>query len=116
MLAAAKRGLKTRDPKNNTFTLKPADDVSVGSNYAKIAERAKMYLNRVIKDHPNTPWAELAKRELGEPLGWKWEDSFTNLAPKVEPKPGNNNNNAKPQPERPTMLEKPKESRPLPKL
>jgi len=30
MLAAAKRGLKLSDPKNNTFDLKPADDLSVG--------------------------------------------------------------------------------------
>jgi hypothetical protein len=31
MLAAAKRGLKPKDPKNNTWVLEPADEVSVGS-------------------------------------------------------------------------------------
>jgi hypothetical protein len=117
MLAAAKRGLKTREPKNNTFTLEPSDDVSVGSNYAKIAERAKMYLNRVIKDHPSTPWAELARRELNQKLSWTWRDSFTPPPPKAESKAANNNNNnAKPAPDRPTMLARPKETRPLPKL
>lgn len=115
MLAAAKRGLKPVDPKNNTWTLQPSDKIEAGSAYVKAGDRAQMYLNRVIKDHPNTPWAELAKRELDEKLGWIWKDSFTNLAPKVEPKTTNNNNNAAPQPPRPVMLPK-VETRPLPKL
>jgi hypothetical protein len=33
-----------------------------------------MYLNRVIKEHPGTPWAYLAHRELTTPLGWKWTE------------------------------------------
>jgi len=115
MLATAKRGLKTRDPKNNTFIISPADDVSVGSNYAKLAERARMYLNRVLKEHPGTPWALLAQRELKDPLGWKWEDRYTDLTPKTAFKPAaNNNNNASPKPEQKTML-KPPELRPVPK-
>src|SRR5205085_9005985 len=67
MLAAAKRGLKPANPKNNTFELKPADEISVGSQYIKLADRAKMYLNRVMKEHEGTPWAMLAKRELDDP-------------------------------------------------
>jgi len=114
MLAAAKRGLKTSDPKNNTFEILPADDISVGSNYAKLAERAKMYLNRVVKDHPGTPWALLAQRELKDPLGWKWKDRYTDLTPKPAPKPAANNNNAPPRPEGKVMLEQPK-LRPVPK-
>jgi hypothetical protein len=58
----------------------------------------------------------LARRELAEPLGWKWIDSFTPPPPKAEPKTTANNNTGAPRPERPVMLEKPKESRPLPKL
>ena len=33
-----------------------------------------MYLSRVIKEHPETPWALLAQRELGQPLGWQWKE------------------------------------------
>src|SRR5205823_1805534 len=117
MLAAAKRGLKTRDPKNNRFTLKADNDISVGSNYAKLAERAKFYLTRVIKDHADTPWAIEAKRELETPLGWKWVDDFVDLTPKPQPRPAANNNNATPpRPEAKTMLPPPAPKRPLPKL
>jgi hypothetical protein len=119
MLAAAKRGLKPTDAKNNTWTLRPADDISVGSQYAKIAERAKMYLDRVVKEHPGTPWAHLAQRELNDPLGWKWVDSYTDLAPPPRQVAVNVNNNppppSMPRSEKKKMLER-KELRPLPKL
>ena len=115
MLAAAKRGLKAKDPKNNTWTLKPADEISVGSQLAKLGERAKMYLNRVLKDHPGTPWALLAEKELKDPVGWVWVDSFTDLTPRKMGPAGNGNpapaaNDAK------MMLKKPPPSRPPPKL
>lgn len=115
MLAAAKRGLKPKEPKNNTFTLKPADEISVGSQLAKLGERAKMYLNRVVKDHPGTPWALLAEKELKDPVGWVWEDSFTDLTPRRMADAGN----APPAPARndaKMMLKKPPPSRPPPKL
>ncbi len=38
--------------------------------YAKIAEE---YLRRVINEHPGTPWAYLAERELSQDFSWKWE-------------------------------------------
>lgn len=115
MLAAAKRGLKPKDPKNNTWTLKPADEISVGSQLAKLGERAKMYLNRVVKDHPGTPWALLAEKELKDPVGWVWQDSFTDLTPRKMADAGNAapvaaKNDAK------MMLKKPAPSRPPPKL
>jgi hypothetical protein len=115
MLAAAKRGLKVSNPKNNKFILSPANEISVGSNYAKFAERAKFYLDRVIKDHPGTPWASEAKRELDVPLGWKWEDKFVDLTPKAAPKPAaNNNNNAPPRNDPKPMPAQPP-VRPVPK-
>ena len=80
MLAAAKRGLKFKDPKNNTWIMVPADEISVGSQYSKLADRAKMYLNRIVTDHAGTPWAALAERELKDPLGWKWDEKHTPTA------------------------------------
>jgi hypothetical protein len=74
-----------------------------------------MYLNRVIKDHPGTPWALLAQRELKDPLGWKWEDRYTDLTPKPAPKPAaNNNNNAPPRNDQKMMPAQPP-LRPVPK-
>lgn len=113
MLAAAKRGLKPKDPKNNTWVLTPSDEISVGSQYAKLGERAKMYLNRVVADHPGTPWAMLAQRELKDPLGWKWEEEFTDTTPRAM---ANGNANPAPANDARNMLKKPPPKRPPPKL
>ncbi len=83
MLAAAKRGLKFKDEKNNTWILEPADEITVGSALAKLADRGKMYLNRVVTEHPDTPWAMLAERELKTPLGWTWKEEFTDTSPRM---------------------------------
>jgi hypothetical protein len=114
MLAAAKRGLKPSDLKNNTWVLQPSDEVSVGSQYAKLAERARMYLNRVVREHPDTPWATLAQRELKDPIGWRWKDSYTDLAAKA--KMVANNAKARPQNDQKKMLPKGPPKRPPPKL
>jgi hypothetical protein len=114
MLAAAKRGLKPKDPKNNTWTLEPADEISVGSALQKTADRAKMYLERVIKDHEGTPWAMLAAAELKDPLGWRWKESFTDVSPMRE---GAGNGNAPaPANDARMMLQKGPPKRPAPKL
>lgn len=116
MLAQAKRGLKFKDEKNNTWVLEPADEISVGSQLEKLATRARMYLNRVVTDHPGTPWAFLAERELKDKVGWKWAEEFTDLSPPAREGAGNNNAPA-PANDKAKMLKKagpPK--RPIPKL
>lgn len=35
-----------------------------------LAEKAKFYYERVIKEHPNTPWAEVARAEMGRAYGF----------------------------------------------
>lgn len=79
MLAKAKNGLKFENPENDTFVLVPSDEISVGSELEKMGKQARMYLERVCKDHASTPWALLAERELKEPIGWKWTERFTNV-------------------------------------
>ncbi len=81
MLAQAKRGMELKSETSNTWTLRPANEVSVGSQLAKVADMARLYLQRVIDEHPETPWALLAQRELQTPMGWEWQESHTNLAP-----------------------------------
>jgi hypothetical protein len=86
----------------------------VGSALQKVADRAKMYLERVVKDHEGTPWAMLAAAELKDPLGWKWEESFTDTSPRRE---GAGNGNAPaPANDQKMMLQKPPAKRPPPKL
>lgn len=116
MLAQAKRGLKFKDEKNNTWVLEPADEISVGSQLEKMAERARMYLNRVITEHPGTPWAMLAQRELTDKIGWKWKEEFTDLSPPPRMNANNNNNAPAPANDAAAMMKKPPPKRPIPKL
>ena len=37
---------------------------------------AEALLKRVIEDHPDTPWALLARRELKDPFGFKWVETY----------------------------------------
>ncbi|MDB4379901.1 VWA domain-containing protein [Mariniblastus sp.] len=124
MLALIKTKLKfdppgnKKTPQNNTWVLVPADVVETGSQDTKLLQKANNYLNRVIEDHPGTPWALLAQRELETPIGWKWEQDYT--APpqprEAGPNNNNNNNNAEPRIPQPRMNAVPKTKRPPPKL
>lgn len=117
MLASAKRGMKFKDPMNNTWILRHDKEITTGSQLSKAAAKAESYLQRVIDEHSDTPWALLAARELKTPLGWKWTEQFTDLAPPPARRPGNNNNTPRPaRNETKKMLKKPAPKRPVPKL
>lgn len=77
VLAKAKRGLQPTNPKHNTWTIAPAREVAISRDLKMASEKAQQYLERVVEQHPETPWAFLASRELRKPLGWKWRDSYT---------------------------------------
>lgn len=79
MLAQAKQGMKFKDEQNDTWELTPSDKISVGSVLEKQGKLAREYLERVVKEHEGTPWAMLAERELKEPLGWEWKESYTGV-------------------------------------
>lgn len=74
MLAQLKLGRNFENEASTRWVLEPADTISAGSNYAKLIEQSKMYLERVVKEHPDTPWAFLASRELQEKMGWEWKE------------------------------------------
>ncbi|MGV3483924.1 MAG: vWA domain-containing protein, partial [Planctomycetaceae bacterium] len=116
MLAKLKRGVLFKDPKNNTWVITPADEISVGSKWEREAAIAKQLLQDVVKEHPSTPWALLASEELKSPIGWQWKEEFTDLSPPPRANPGNNNNPPAPaRDDQKRMLDKaPK--RPVPKL
>ena len=116
MLAKAKRGLKFTNPKNNTWILTPADELTVGSQVSKTGEKAKEYLKRVVDEHAETPWALLAQRELDEQIGWKWVEDFTDLAPPARGGGGGNNNPAPATNDAARKLKKPAPKRKPPKL
>jgi hypothetical protein len=97
MLAEAKQGRAFERPRSNTWILTPAADFPA-SSLERLADEATDSLRRVVADHPGTPWAMLAQRELATPLGWGWEEGFTYLPP-LEPQ--NQNNNRPPRRDRP---------------
>jgi hypothetical protein len=120
MLALIKTKLKfdkpkdNKTPQNNTWVLRPADAIETGSQDAKLLAKAQMYLTRVVEEHPETPWAMLAERELETPIGWKWDQEY-NEPPKRRDRQNNNNNNQPNNPQ-PKENEMPKQLRPPPKL
>jgi hypothetical protein len=116
MLAQAKSGLEFKNPQNNTWVIAPANTLSVGSQYEKLAEKAKTYLERVVKEHPDTPWALIASRELKAPLGWQWREEFTDLTPPRPPMLAGNNNPRPPVNDTQRSLPRPPPKAPLLKL
>lgn len=116
ILAKAKLGMPFQDAKNNTWVLKPSEEVSVGSKLEREAAEAVGLLESVLQNHPGTPWSVLAAQELKVPIGWKWTEEFTDLAPPPAPGNGNNNNNpAPPQDDSVRMIDR-KPVRDIPKL
>jgi hypothetical protein len=115
MLAKAKQGMRFEDAKSDTWRLVPSSEISVGSVLEKQAEQAKTYLERVTREHPQTPWALLAQQELKQPFGWTWKESVTgvNTRPKLA---ANGNGKARaPKDDKARMLPPPRK-RPAPKL
>ncbi len=117
MLAQIKTGMKFQNPNNNTWVLRPANAISTGSQTEKLADKARMYLQRVVDEHPGTPWAFLAERELKTPIGWKWAETYTQppQPPPTRQPTANNNNNPRPQ-GTPRPAATPPPRRPPPKL
>ena len=56
-LAKAKQGMRFENEKSNTWVLVPVDEVTVSSVLEKQAEKSKLYLKRVVDEHPGTPWS-----------------------------------------------------------
>ena len=80
MLAAAKRGLKSEGSEEQHLGAQASDEISVGSQYAE-AGRAGQDVSEPrgqgssrIRRGPCSP-----QRELKDPLGWKWNEEFTDL-------------------------------------
>ncbi len=105
MLAVMKGGRAFTSKESDTWVLQPAENYA-GSSLEKLAEKAKVYLRRVVDEHPGTPWALIAERELKTPMGWDWTESHTGVN---DPPPAMGNGNANPNPNNPNrMMAKPK--------
>ncbi len=74
MLAELKRGKSFSSDTHSTWELATAETTDASSALRKLGEKAKLYLERVVAEHPGTPWAKLAERELQTPFGWRWTE------------------------------------------
>jgi len=113
MLARAKN-MKFKDPKSDTWRLRPADTITIDSLLAKQAKEAKTYLERVVKEHPDTPWSVLAVRELRQPFGWAWSEHYAGVSVPRQREAGGNGRG--PRDDKLRVLTKPKPRRKPPAL
>jgi hypothetical protein len=117
MLAYAKRGMKFKDPKSDTWRLVPSNEVlmsQVGAQVSKQADEAREFLDRVVADHPGTPWAKIAAEERATPLGYEWQEAHTGVN---DPKPlGGGGGNPNRSDDQKRMLAPPKPKRPIKNL
>jgi hypothetical protein len=74
MLAALKSGKSFEKETSTVWMLVPADSIETTSALKRMVQDSKKYLERVIEQHPQTPWALMAERELQQPIGWKWSE------------------------------------------
>lgn len=97
ILGNAKSGLKAKDKDTNRWILEPTDDPALlDTKLKKQSESARKYLQTVMKEFPNTPWALTAQKELAVPMSYKWVES------RFEPvalNPGGNANASRKAPE-----------------
>ena len=59
---------------SNEWVLRPDRETDGGGEVKKLARDSRELLARVIDEHPGTPWAQLAEKELSTPLGWGWRE------------------------------------------
>ena len=81
VLAEMKSSPKSFQKKgSNMWRLAPSREIAGGPAIRKLAKKATGYLSRVIDEHSGTPWAMLAQRELGQPMGWQWQEQTMVIA------------------------------------
>ena len=54
---------------SNHLLFKASRNLRSGAEFRSRADQARMLLQRCVSEHPDTPWAYLAQRELAYPLG-----------------------------------------------
>jgi hypothetical protein len=76
LLAAFKSGgRKATKPDTRVWTLNQGEGIEKDSILSGMSKKAREYLERVIKEHPGTQWANAAQQELTTPIGWVWSES-----------------------------------------
>ena len=85
-------------PQSNAWRLEPSDEIVTSDKAKAMAVEAAEILKKIVDEYPQTPWADLAARELTAPFGFRWVEHYI---PPVRPGPPGNGNEAPAQPARP---------------
>lgn len=75
--------IQIRDSKFNAVTFKPSSQYPSASEISSRASLGQKLLNRVIKEHPKSPWSELARWELEHPPGFSYDFGKVERLPPV---------------------------------
>lgn len=65
---------------SNEWRLVSSQEIDTGPEFRNKAAEARELLKRVIDRHPNTPWEQLAIRELQQDMGWAWQEGMHYVA------------------------------------
>jgi hypothetical protein len=65
-----------KNAKSNAWRLAGDDSNRYSEKVAGAAREARILLKRVVEEHPETPWALLARRDLADPMGFKWVETY----------------------------------------
>jgi hypothetical protein len=77
MLANMKSSPKAFErPGSNEWKLIASKEIDTGPKMRQISEEARSLLKQVIDEHQGTPWEQLAVKELGQDLGWTWQEGM----------------------------------------
>ncbi|MBL8850417.1 MAG: VWA domain-containing protein, partial [Planctomycetaceae bacterium] len=77
MLAQMKSNPRAfQTPGSNEWRLVASQEIDTGPEFRSKADESRTLLKGVIDEHPNTPWEQLAARELQQDMGWKWEEGI----------------------------------------
>ncbi len=89
---------KFTQPQSNAWRLEPSAEIVTSEKAKAMAIEADEILKKIVAEYPQTPWADLAARELAAPFGFRWVEHYI---PPARPGPPGNGNEAPPQPARP---------------
>jgi von Willebrand factor type A domain len=67
---------KFTNSKSNAWRLVPDKQIQYSEKAVTAGHEAEALLQRVVEEHAATPWALLAQRELSNPLGFRWVETY----------------------------------------
>ncbi|MDR3619290.1 MAG: VWA domain-containing protein [Paludisphaera borealis] len=73
---------KFQNSRSNAWRLVPDKAILYSEKAAAAGREAEELLRKVVEEHPDTPWALLAGRELKDPLGFKWVETYVPPPPR----------------------------------